>query len=476
MNSKFTKIMLGLVLVALLGGQVFAYKYVMNANATYSYVVPTTQVMGLDGGDWDDGYFDYALPGDFEFYYYGRKVTHLRISTNGFILFGFGSATGDGVLYENTALPDATDPDQMAAVQWDDWDLTNHGAMYYDLLGTAPNRTFVIEWRGIPSHLVGTEYYTFEAILYEGSNNILYQYNEVLQSSSHDFGNKATVGVEHPTGLQGEQYSYNTPDLVNGQAILFTPFVHVYDTTDFTGDGIPDPTIYRPSNTGWYVRSDGAWITSGNIGDVPVPGDYDGDGRAYRATYNPATSTWSTEIGDIVYGTEGDIPVPADYDGDGTTDIAVFRPSNGTWYVYGFRALTYGTAGDIPMPVDLDGDGDAEFVVWRPSNATFYAYRLGAYTYGTAGDIPVRGDFDGGGWVDVALWRPTTGIWFVYSVETMTKSATTHGTYGDIPVPADINGDGMTDKVVWRPSNGIWYFKGFFAATYGTLGDIPMLR
>ncbi len=67
--------------------------------------------------------------------------------------------------------------------------------------------------------------------------------------------------------------------------------------------------------------------------------DYDGDGRADLSVFRPSNSSWylnrvNGRFDSVQFGLLTDKLVPADYDGDGKAEIAVWRPSNGTWYVY----------------------------------------------------------------------------------------------------------------------------------------------
>jgi len=104
------------------------------------------------------------------------------------------------------------------------------------------------------------------------------------------------------------------------------------------------------------------------------------------AVYRPSTGDWhvsGSSAGYFVFhwGNATDIPVPADFDGDGKTDYAVFRGSSGTWYIYysnpnnPYLVQNWGNYGDQPTVADYDGDGKADVSVWRPSNGVWYNYK-----------------------------------------------------------------------------------------------------
>ncbi len=178
------------------------------SGATYSWI-DATDGTRLNLGDDEDA--NVSLPFPFEFY--GQTITTLRVGSNGAILVNYSS--GD-VAFNNTTLSSASIP--LIAPFWDDLD-SDTGYISYKTVGQSPNRRLVIEWHNRPRYQnIGNS--TFEVILYEGSNNIKFQYQDVVFGDSrYDNGRDATIGIRGSNAYL--QVSYNQAYLANQMALCF---------------------------------------------------------------------------------------------------------------------------------------------------------------------------------------------------------------------------------------------------------------
>jgi hypothetical protein len=103
---------------------------------------------------------------------------------------------------------------------WDDLDV-DYGWIAYKTVGDAPQRRFVVEWFNRPHYYLGVSGVTFELVLYEGSHNLKFQYQDVIFDGYYaDQGMSATIGIR---GQNSDylQYSYNNPSVTDGMALCF---------------------------------------------------------------------------------------------------------------------------------------------------------------------------------------------------------------------------------------------------------------
>ncbi|TAP31457.1 hypothetical protein EYR97_20500 [Alteromonas sp. KUL42] len=167
---------------------------------------------------------------------------------------------------------------------------------------------------------------------------------------------------------------------------------------DYNGDGLTDIAVARPTTGHWIIKFTGTNTifrkpTRFRSGFIPTVSDFDGDGIDDIGYRNPKTGMWSIyysggfshasneggSFGSIYFGSqEEDIPVHGDFDGDGIDDIAIRRPSIGSFFIkYSSTSKIYRTffgaqATDIPVVEDYDGDGKADIAVRRDSQSGIY--------------------------------------------------------------------------------------------------------
>ncbi|MBX3065179.1 MAG: hypothetical protein KF726_19520 [Anaerolineae bacterium] len=237
--------------------------------------------------------------------------------------------------------------------------------------------------------------------------------------------------------------------------------------------------IYRPSTNTFYLRNSNSTgfaditlslVSLGmdpvNFRDVPVVGDWNGDGidtvgfyRRGRVSDNAGAGLFVLSNSNIspqadysfILGNPSDTPLVGDWDGNGTDSVGVFRPTNGLIYIKnnlttGFADFTMvlGNPGDIGIAGDWDNDGKDSPGVYRPGAAPqFYLtnqvcncvvasdYNV---TFGDPGDQPFTGDWNGDGRTGIGVYRTSNGITYLRNDPTSTGFSDFNFVYG-------VNGD-----------------------------------
>ncbi|WP_406513393.1 S8 family serine peptidase [Streptomyces sp. NBC_00161] len=174
---------------------------------------------------------------------YGKTYGQAWIGTNGTVSFG-GNNTGD----INGDIPSTATPNAALYPFWDDLVVGAAGSgsgVFTGVTGTAPHRTYVIEWREVSHWSAQTDKFSFSAAIGE-DGTVAYTYKGTGGTGIKG-GSTATVGVENAAGTDAFKYSFNQAVITDGLAIAFKTTKsgvvagRVLDAND--GNGVAGATV-----------------------------------------------------------------------------------------------------------------------------------------------------------------------------------------------------------------------------------------
>jgi serine protease len=150
------------------------------------------------------------------------SYTTVNVGSNGVLSF-----TNSITAYSNTQLPN-TSYTTIVAPFWDDLYPTGADNVYWEVLGTAPNRELVIEWRNVRPYACRNDTpaptVTFQVVLFEATNHVLFNYQDVIfggNCANLDKGGSATIGVQVST-TDATQIGYNSQILSDNLTVHWT--------------------------------------------------------------------------------------------------------------------------------------------------------------------------------------------------------------------------------------------------------------
>jgi subtilisin family serine protease len=183
------------------------YGYVCE-NAAFDWV-DAGNVLPLSG---DDATTQVTLP--FPFTLYGQTYTTANVATNGFVDFAAPNAS-----FINGSIPSADAPNAAVYGLWDDLFVDGSASVRTQVVGSAPNRKFVIEWSNV-AFLGQSLRVSFEIVLTEHGQHVVMQYNGIGDTGRQK-GDSATIGIENAAGDDALQFSFNQPTLRDQLAVEY---------------------------------------------------------------------------------------------------------------------------------------------------------------------------------------------------------------------------------------------------------------
>ncbi|MBG0787813.1 MAG: Ig-like domain repeat protein, partial [Anaerolineaceae bacterium] len=252
---------------------------------------PEIYYAGTDSGLRGDDHYSSDINIGFNFTYFGNTYSTFKATTNGLIYFGPGSY----YQYSNTSIPNSADPNNAIYVFWDDlYSYDDTQLVLYRTIGEVGSRELIVQWTNYGYFNSSLPMGTFQVILYEGSNNIRFQYRQLL-TATRSYGQSATIGLENATGSAAVQYSSNFESLDPEQSILWTPSGGSYTYNSGAAyEGVYLYADYPPPNVPALISP-----ANGAAGVSTSP-TFDWEDTIGADTYNLVVSTSSSLSSPII--------------------------------------------------------------------------------------------------------------------------------------------------------------------------------
>jgi len=163
--------------------------------------------------------------------FWGGQYSTLRVSTNGWLSFSaFLTDSAPRRESGRAMLPSEGAPNAAIYALWEDLALRDDQSLCYATVGSAPNRTFVVEWSNVVFRTATAPdgELTFEVQLHEADDTIDLLYQTITAGADRDTrAMNATVGLENEErsggGNPGTRAVTSTTIPETGTRIRFTP-------------------------------------------------------------------------------------------------------------------------------------------------------------------------------------------------------------------------------------------------------------